>query len=271
MPTILPLSPNNHRYGRIQPPPLPLHRMLVSDPGQVTYPPAVDLTGWCGPVKDQGQEGSCTAHAGTSAIEWIFRRYLSKTRQAPVLSPQYLYAWELLRQGSFPQDVGSDGITLSETMIFRGACDLSLYPYTPGRILRPTPVQDYNARTYSMGAYHGVADSHTAVSILGDPTPWPLLIGFMVYESFEQPWEIPGMMPIPKDNERLCGGHEVLGVGYDVGETATLRPYGTPPSILCQNSWGVDWGLQGRFWMPTAILDRQSTDIKIVHAGRPWK
>lgn len=253
-------------YGRNVPPALPKSRML----SRVTpnLPPAVDLRTSCGPIKDQGSEGSCTAHAGTSAAEWIYRRYL---KGAPVFSPQYTYAQELIAQGNFPADEGSDGVTLCNTLIAKGCCPLEDYPYVAGSILAPTPAQEAAAAMYRMGAYHGLAGGAVALSVLGDPEPWPVEVGFTVYASFESNEVANTGVYQPGDGEEVLGGHEVLAVGYDVGDTPTLRPAGCPPAVLIQNSWGAGWGLDGFFWMALSVCDASDTDLKICHAGGPWK
>jgi Papain family cysteine protease len=253
------------RYGRKIPAPLPPHRMLsrVSP----ALPSAVDTRANCGPVKDQGSEGSCTAHAGTSAAEWIFRKYFLKF---PIFSPQYTYAKELIAQGSFPNDVGSDGVTLCNTLIANGCCELPLYPYTAGDIEMPTVAQDSNAALWRLGAYHGLTSSQVALSVLGDPVPWPVEIGFTVYESFESDAVAQNGIYNPSSGESALGGHEVLMVGYDVGDTPTLRPATCPPAALIQNSWGMDWGAAGFFWMAIPVLDAPDTDLKIAHSGSPW-
>ena len=261
------ISPGGHRYDRIIPPPLPQHMMLTA--AKPALPAAVDLCLSAGPIKDQGSEGSCTGHAFSSAIEWIFRRWLSKQ---PILSPQFFYAEELIADGDFPHDDGSSGLTGCRVATSKGCCELALYPYQAGKILRPTAAQLTNAHKYLMGAYHGIAGSQVALSVLGDPVPWPIEIGFTVYESFESS-EVArtGVMPLPKPGERVLGGHEVAGTGgYDIGLTPTLRPKGCPPAILIQNSWGTEWGLKGWFWMPLPVLDAPDTDIKIIHTGKPW-
>lgn len=254
------------KYGRKIPAPLPAHRML--DRAGATVPMVVDLRQWCGPVKDQGDEGSCTAHAGTSAAELIFRKYLGKS---PVFSPQYTYAKELLAQGDFPRDDGSDGTTLCGTLIASGCCEESLYPYVSGQILEPSSDQDKIAAQFRMGAFHGLVGSQTAISVLGNPTPWPIEIGFTVYSSFESDATAQsGVMTVPSTSEQVLGGHEVLAVGYDIGVTPTLRPSNCPAALLVQNSWGTSWGITGRFWMPLEICDATDTDLKIVHSGHPW-
>lgn len=254
------------KYDRHIPPPLPTRRMIAR---LADVAPTADLRSSCGPIKDQGNEGACTAHAGTSAVEWIFRRYL---QSSPVLSPQYTYAKELILQGDFPNDVGSDGLTLCNTLITSGCCPLSDYPYVPGQITMPTIAQDAVAVAFRLGAYHGLVGSQVALTVLGDPIPWPVEIGFTVYESFEsEETATTGVMTIPEVGEQVLGGHEVLIVGYDVAPTPVIRPTHCPPAALVQNSWGSGWGISGFFWMPLEILDAVDTDLKIAHAGGPWK
>lgn len=252
-------------YGRKVPPPLPSHRMLsrVSP----TLPAVVDLRSSCGPIKDQGDLGSCTGHAFASGMEWIFRRYLA---QEPILSPLYVYAKELISDGDFPNDNGSDGVTGCNVVIVSGACEDSLYPDSSQTIQQPTAAMDANAANYRLGAYHGLTGSQVALSVLGDPTPWPVEIGFTVYESFESAEVASSGIYTPAAGESVLGGHEVLMVGYDVSDTASLRPASCPPAALIQNSWGTGWGLSGFFWMALPVLDASDTDLKIAHAGKPW-
>lgn len=263
---MLALSSSGRRYGRSIPDPLPAHRMisLVSP----NIPGSIDLRPWCGPIKNQGNLGSCTGHAFSSSIEWIFRKYLNKQ---PVLSPLYLYAKELIADGDFPNDAGSTGVTGCNVSIANGCCEDSFYPDSSQTIERPTAAMDSNAAQYRLGAYHGLTGSVVALTVLGNGTPWPVEIGFSVYESFEsQAVATTGIMPIPASEEQLLGGHETLIVGYDIGQVPTIRPVQCGPAFLVQNSWGTAWGLDGFFWMPRAILDAPDTDLKIVHTGRPW-
>ena len=47
------------------------------------------------------------------------------------------------------------------------------------------------------------------------------------------------------------GGHSVLAIGYDQSRQ----------QVLCQNSWGDDWGDGGTFWIPYSwITDWEATD-----------
>lgn len=255
----------DRRYGRKMPRPLPQNRMLNRE--SITPIEVVDLRNNCGPIKDQGSEGSCTGHAFSSGIEWINRAYL---KRQPILSPQYFYVEELLYDGNFPNDSGSDGLTGCNIAVTKGCCELSVFPYIPGQIIQPTQAQLDNAFQYALGAYHGLTGAQTAISVLVDPTPWPIAVGFTVYDSFESSEVAQTGIYNPKPGEKILGGHEVLACGFDIGTTPILRPANCPPAILIQNSWGEDWGLKGFFWMDLLVVDDPQTDLKIVHSGHPW-
>jgi hypothetical protein len=253
-------------YGRKIPAPLPAHRML----SRVTpnLPTVVDLRPWAGPIKNQGNLGSCTGHAFAEAVEWIHRKYLNKQ---PILSPLYVYAKELIADGNFPNDDGSTGTTGCHVVIANGVCEDSLYPDASLTIQTPTAAMDENAKQYSMGAYHGLTGSQVVQSVIGDPAPWPVEMGFTVYASFESDQvAATGIYTPDPSTEQVVGGHEVLVVGCDLGTVATLRPQTCPPAFLVLNSWG-DWGWgHGYFWAPTSVLDASDTDLKITHSGKPW-
>jgi hypothetical protein len=137
-------------------------------------PQHVDLRQWAGPIKDQGDEGSCTGHAFSSAREWMARRY---ERTSPILSPQCLYVEELLADGSFPKDEGAMPRTGCQVLTAKGCCETALYPYVAGKFTAPTPEQSQNALKYKTGAYHRIGTLPDFLSCLADATPWPVLVG----------------------------------------------------------------------------------------------
>jgi hypothetical protein len=219
----------------------------------------VDTRPWGGPIKDQGDEGSCTGHAFSSAREWIARRY---EKSSPILSPQCLYVEELRAEGSYPNDDGAMPRSGAAQLTALGCCEAALYPYKPGVFTIPTPEQAANALKYKTGAYHRIANLDDFMTCLSDPSPWPVTVGFTVYESFmSQQVADTGIMPIPKPGERLDGGHETLCLGYDAPKELAL----------IQNSWGTAWGQKGYFWMPFQVIASPDTDLWVVHTGRPWR
>lgn len=264
------ISPSGRVYDRNIPLPLPAERMLTRRLPSI-YPDYLDLRKSMGPIHDQGNEGACTGHDGVARAEWIYRRYLN---QQPVFSPQYAYVKALIAQGNYPQDEGSDATTVSKVIIANGLCTLDAFPYVSGGIVTPTKEQDINAAQHKLiGAFHGLTDVETLISILADPVPWPVGVGFDVYESFESNETAKtGVMSVPSKDEQLLGGHQTACTcGYDIGITPVLRPKNCPPAIWIQNSWGASWGVGGTFWMPLPVVSAGTTDLKVFHLGPPWK
>src|SRR6202022_5212907 len=144
--------------------------------------------------------------AFSSAREWIGRKY---ENASPILSPQCLYVEELIADGSFPKDEGAMPRTGCQVLTAKGCCEASLYPYVAGKFTVPTEAQAQNALKYKTGAYHRIGSLHDFLSCLADPTPWPVLVGFTVCESFiSQQVAETGVMQIPKRDEGQRGAHE---------------------------------------------------------------
>ena len=87
---------------------------------------------------------------------------------------------------------------------------------------------------------------------------FPVVFGFSVYESFESP-EVAktGIMPMPKKDEHLMGGHAVMVVGFDDSRKC----------VIVRNSWGESWGDKGYFYMPYAFIENSdlANDFWIVY------
>ncbi len=234
-------------------------RKYRASPRPEPIPQHVDVREWSGPIKDQGEEGSCTGHAFSSAREWIARKY---EKSSPILSPQFLYAEELIAEGRFPGDEGAMPRTGCRVLAAKGCCETALYPYAAGQLTMATTEQLQNALRYKTGAYHRIESLSDFLRCLADATPWPVAVGFTVYESLmTQQVADTGVMPIPKLGEWQRGGHEVLCVGYDLPKQLALM----------QNSWGDGWGQGGYFWMPFDVVASADTDLWMVHTGGPWK
>ena len=257
------LSPANRRYGRIPDrhdsrdltmSEAPVFRLRASQ-----LPPKVDLTEWCGPIKDQGEEGSCTGHAYSSIREFLARKFQN---QSPILSPQFLYAEELLLEGTYPEDSGAQSRTGCLILNRYGCCEEASYPYQAGNIQKPSLAQEENAKKWIGGAYHRITNLADILSCLA--SGYPCSVGFTVYQSFEsQQTANSGVMPMPHKGEMILGGHEVFAVGYDQ----------STETVLIQNSWGASWGIGGRFKMPFDFISNPAytSDIWLCHLGRPWR
>lgn len=271
----LPLSPGRRRYGGhrspIDPRDLGVARMHVAAP----LPPKVDLSTYCGPVRDQLQLGACTAFAGTAMLEFLFRRWGFPEGGPPeraVLAPLEMYYLERQLNGTLAQgDTGSDGRTACKVMNQFGVCTEAVDVYDPANFaIAPTAAQLANGLGYRSGAYHAIGNVMDMKGCIA--SGYGFIVGFNVFSSFESDATASsGLMPVPDQSiEQLLGGHENFFCGYD--DTVQCPGASTPGAFKVQNSWGLAWGLSGFYWFPYQCAADPSVlmDAFIQHFGKPW-
>jgi len=225
-------------------------------------PSSVDLELWCGPVKDQGALGACTAFAGCGMLEFLFRKY-GHALSNPILSPMFLYYVERKIDGTLAEgDTGSSGRTSVQAINRFGVCQESDDEYAPSKFAdEPTADQFAEAMTMRAGAYHRIGCVDDMKACLA--SDYVFSATFTVHESFETKLGEDGLMPMPeKGKELILGAHQVLFIGYDDAKQ----------SFKVRNSWGTSWGVRGNFFFPyAAAADPEIlTDAWIQHFGRAW-
>lgn len=261
----LTLSTSGRRYGYLADRPdwrdFGARHIPAGVVGAETAPSSVDMEPSCGPVRDQGDEGSCTAHAGVGMREFLARRY---QQQSPILSPAFLYYQERLLDGTLDEgDCGSYGRTACQAMNKFGVCTLGDEAYVPGDFATaPTDAQLADAMTWKSGAYHRLATVADMKSCLA--SGYVFAIGFTVYQSFEA---LSATVPVykpAKSDEQVLGGHEVLVIGYDDSRF--------DGSFKVRNSWGPSWADNGNFWIPYPVAADGDVliDAWMQHLGKAW-
>lgn len=277
----LPLSRNNRRYGYIEDTIDHRDFGIMSSPVTPQHlKPIVNQEIFCGPVLDQENEGSCTAHFGAGQLAFLMRKYEDK---AVDFSPAYIYwlslqmdAWmaknelnrwptnaELLAfaQTNIVGDDGSMGRTVCRVLNQFGACLIGSEAYVAGEFATPPTAGDLNeGMTYRSGAYHRLGTVFDMKTCL--MSGYAFGIGFNVYESFENIgsnglWN-------PKPDEAVLGGHEVLVIGYDDSMNTG--------SFKVRNSWGSSWGASGNFWLKYSDAANPAIlmDAWLSHLGKAW-
>lgn len=209
-----------------------------------SLPTSVDLRSGFPEPFDQGSLGSCTAQALVGAVLFDLKKQGQK--KPDMRSPLYLYWQERKMEGRIGQDAGATLTSGIKVLHSIGVCRESLWPYDISTFTNtPTAAMDADAATCrdtdSDPLHTDSVDVDTNVirSILSQNCP--IVGGIRIYESFESfSVRLSGNIPMPKQGEKLVGGHAVVFAGYDDSKQA----------FLMRNSWGTSWGIGGYFWLP---------------------
>lgn len=219
-------------------------------------PPSTDLRNICPLIYDQGQLGSCTANAIGGAIHSLEIKNAVKDLYMP--SRLFIYWNERALEGTTRIDSGAslrDGI---KTVAKQGVCSEVTWPYNINKFKRKPPSKAYQeAKKNTIDAYFRINDGDLMGMKGALAGGNPFVFGFSVYDSFEsKAVSKSGIVPMPKSNEKLLGGHAVMACGYDDSKQM----------FLVRNSWGQNWGLNGYCWMPYTYLsnDKLANDFWVI-------
>jgi C1A family cysteine protease len=245
------------RYGWV--PDIPDHRDIMFRKVYripATLPSLVDLRPQCSRVEDQGQLGSCTANALVGALEFLM---IKDKKPYEDMSRLFVYYNERVIEHSVNQDSGAmirDGI---KTLAKNGTCTEKKWPYDIMKFTKkPTTACYKEALKYQIISYQRIDTVDEMRSCLADG--FPFVFGFTVYDSFEsQDVAKSGVVNMPGPNEKVMGGHAVLGVGYDDSKKR----------FIVRNSWGDSWGMKGYFTILYDYLANRnlSDDFWTIRAG----
>jgi C1A family cysteine protease len=213
-----------------------------------------DLRPWCSPIEDQGELGSCTAHAAVGLYEYYERRafgkYLDASRLFLYKVSRNLLGWE-----------GDDGAylrTAIATLAMFGVPPEKYWPYLEHKYNdEPTAFLYSYAQNFQALLYYRLDGVGVSKPALLDKVKdhlrngLPLIFGFTCYSSLDLADD--GNIPFPDDKENIDGGHAVMAVGFD--DTKKIVNPGntdivTTGAIMIRNSWGAEWGNKGYGWLP---------------------
>lgn len=246
-------------------PDVPDHRDLLFAAPAVPHqlPALVNLRPLITHVYDQGNLGSCTANAIGQAIMMC-----QKIQKKPVMVPSRLFIYynERSMEGDIPQDNGAqirDGI---KSVAAQGACHEVTWPYDIDKFAqKPSDPAYIEAMANQVERYQRISQNSVALMKHCLFDGFPFVLGISVYESFESVAVAnTGNAPLPAPSESMLGGHAIIGVGYNDGPDLHLPNGQIWPqnTLLCQNSWGPDWGLRneyaGCFTLPYAYVANEN-------------
>lgn len=208
---------------------------------KIKIPDTVDLRSKFPEVYDQGELGSCTANALCGVFEFETVDENIDLNFKP--SRLFVYYNERKIEKTITEDSGamlSDGI---KSMKKYGVCAESEYPYAVEKFTqKPSTIAYKNAKKHQIISASNISQDVTSMK-LSLVNNNPFVVGISIYDSFETT-EVAktGMVPIPKSTEKCLGGHAVCVCGY------------TKTQWIVRNSWGVDWGDKGYFYLPYLYL-----------------
>jgi C1A family cysteine protease len=230
----------------------PDHRDLMYGARPGILPPRMDLRRFCSPVDDQGATNSCTAHATTAALEYLWARM--RLQKSPDFSRLFVYwvARALMMEGDPAVDGGAVIREVVKGLRKYGVCYEATWPFDTTRIAERPPMPAFQeAELHQVVAYerHDGFASNLGVTLDSVKRAifdgYPVVGGFRVPQSSVDPQVgVTGVIPMPKPDEGFLGGHAVLFVGYD---DATEH-------LIFKNSWGTGWGNGGYGYLPYAFF-----------------
>jgi C1A family cysteine protease len=292
--SFLPISPAGRRYGRFPDNPFQPAKKLLAlrfDPS-IILPAKAATSQFMGPIRNQGNEGSCTGQMKAEVRDLLYRAQYQWEANKSVSpadfesSAEFSYLANLIYDGDLGTDAGSTIHASFITLNSQGVCLDSQMPYSDSQYSKaPTSAEYADALVYKPGAYHSLPDLPTMKACIA--SGYSFGFGINVYSSFEGTWPESGFMPMPDlNNEQLLGGHAQHGMDYN--DTIQF-PDGNVGGIFVQNSWGTPdiWpqGISaagrtdgGCYWMPYAYFTGSDpsngpyvSDCWMIHLNGPWK
>ncbi len=197
------------------------------------------------PIRDQGNEGSCTGHGWSRAVQGALELH-------DPLSPQFPYFCGRLREATEAIDAGAMVGDVGDAIQEYGLPHESVYPYVVGQYAqRPTyeafaDAMQFKGKVKSLRVF----GSTQIKSALAQPNTL-VVFGFAVPAYFEsRQMEDSGWLSVP-GREQFIGGHCVIADGFDSRNTDSPEPF-----AWIANSWGKDWApFGGWFKMPLRWFD----------------
>ncbi len=260
----IPSMPDLRDYTRAEPEILAMTKKLGLGKKKLKLSPGnIDLKSWCSPVENQGNIGSCTAHAAMSVVEYFQRRAFGKDKY---INGSRLFVYKTTR--NLMQVKGDTGAWLRTTMGALKLCGVpneKYWPYSDRGDAAPHFDDEPTSFVYA------IADNYEATryfchDLMGANRPGskvlasikeylvagiPSMFGFYGFPSFGDS-DVLGGIPYPCPGEKAEWGHAIVAVGYDDNKKITNTQCNTTATgaLLIRNSWGTKWGDDGYGWLP---------------------
>lgn len=189
---------------------------------EMPLPVRLDYRPYMGPVKDQGQQGSCSAQTAAQIKEY---HEFADLQERLIFSPQFIY--------NNRENQTSEGMTPKDTMKIlqkHGVVLESVYPY--GRI---EPKSKIKRAYYKLASPFKIKTYAKVRSLVGLKQALvkngPCYLAVPVYNNTTRMWKA-------RSGDKYQGGHAMTIVGYN------------EEGFIIRNSWSKNWGNQGHTVFP---------------------
>jgi C1A family cysteine protease len=230
----------------------------------------VDLSPDCSPIENQGNLGSCTAHAAVGIVEYFERRAYGKH-----IEGSRLFVYKATR--NLMQVTGDTGAWLRNTMGALRLCGVPDEKYWPYTDAKPDFDKEPSSFVYALAdnyeALRHFCHDPLGANIPGDKVlasvkkylaaKIPSMFGFWGFPSFDA-CDVKGGIPYPCPKEKAQWGHAIVAVGYNDKKKIKNTKCGktTIGALLIRNSWGTGWGDNGYGWLPyDYVKDKLALDF----------
>lgn len=220
-------------------------------------PESVDWREYCGPIEDQSDLGTSSAHACAAMIQQFERRASGR-----LIRPSRLFIDYTARR--LAGISGGGGISLRMAIKAVARCGVPPevhWPYDGAHVDREPDAFTYSfVREFRALRYLRLDSRPAHERPTLDVVRSFLAAGFFVALGFPVSTAVTDAaeIPFPTAADSILGGHAVTAVGYD--DKARIRS--DKGALLVRNSWGTGWGEQGFGWLPYAyIRERMASDF----------
>jgi C1A family cysteine protease len=212
-------------------------------------PKSVDLRSFNRDVEDQGERGSCGAHALTNCIELMTQRmgtYENLSRE---------FAYYIARESS--GDLGKDGTTLRDALKMAQNVGISLesdWPYSEANdSKKPSPKAYASAALRTVTSYEQVPvvlnhPGNTIVNLqVAVAKGLPVIIAAAVSNKFV---ELQGPMLTHAKKYNGLNGAGSKSKDFNCNHAMLIVGYHETLGFIVENSWGTGWGHKGYGLLP---------------------